>query len=113
METWKYDAIAVGERVRRQRLALKMSQAELAEKIGRSTKYCADIERGSCGMSIDTLMLLCQALNLSPTGLLTGNSMRFSDDHEIIMQIFDCILTCTDEQKKIIYDVVRQFTQRV
>ena len=50
-----YDRIAAGDRIRQRRLLLGMTQEELAEKIGRAYKYCQDIERGSCGMSIETL----------------------------------------------------------
>ena len=35
---------------------LGMTQEEMAERIGRVPKYYADIERGSCGMSVETLM---------------------------------------------------------
>ena len=57
MENWKYDSTAVGERIRRRRTELGLTQAQLAEKINRAVKYCADIERGTCGMSIDTLKM--------------------------------------------------------
>lgn len=49
MENWKYDSTAVGERIRRRRTELGLTQAQLAEKINRAVKYCADIERGTCG----------------------------------------------------------------
>jgi transcriptional regulator with XRE-family HTH domain len=63
-----YDRIAAGDRIRQRRLLLGMTQEELAEKIGRAYKYCQDIERGSCGMSIETLILLS-----SPRGIKKGN----------------------------------------
>lgn len=47
-----YDKIAVGERIRRKRIQLGLSQDELAVRINRATKYCSDIERGMCGMSL-------------------------------------------------------------
>ena len=43
-----YDKIAVGERIRRKRIQLGLSQDELAVRINRATKYCSDIERGMC-----------------------------------------------------------------
>ena len=46
-----FDHGAVGERIRRRRKELNLTQAELAEQVGCATKSCADIERGSCGMS--------------------------------------------------------------
>lgn len=58
---------AVGERIRRRRTELGLTQAQLAEQLDRSTKFCADIERGTCGMSINTLMQFSCALQLSPS----------------------------------------------
>lgn len=49
-----------------------MTQEELAEKIGRAYKYCQDIERGSCGMSIETLILLSSSLNVTMDYIIYG-----------------------------------------
>ncbi|MNJ54555.1 helix-turn-helix transcriptional regulator [Paenibacillus bouchesdurhonensis] len=48
-----YDKKAVGERIRSRRKALEISQEDFAERIGRVPKFCADIERGQTGMSIE------------------------------------------------------------
>ena len=53
-----YDRIAVGERIRHKRIQLGLSQDELAVRINRATKYCSDIERGMCGMSVETMLAL-------------------------------------------------------
>ena len=70
----KYDYKAVGERIRHRRMELNLTQAELAEKISRVPKYCADIERGYCGMSIETLLAFCKALEVSEAEYSTDNS---------------------------------------
>lgn len=70
---WEYDKRAVGERLRKQRKAMDMTQDSLAEKLGKSTKFIADVERGSCGMSIDTLLVMCESLNMSPNTVLLGH----------------------------------------
>lgn len=67
-----YDRIAAGDRIRQRRLLLGMTQEELAEKIGRAYKYCQDIERGSCGMSIETLILLSSSLNVTMDYIIYG-----------------------------------------
>ena len=53
-----YNRLAAGDRLRLKRTLLGWSQDEMAEKINRATKYYADIERGNCGMSIETLISL-------------------------------------------------------
>ena len=67
-----YDRIAAGDRIRKRRLLLGLTQEELAEKIERAYKYCQDIERGSCGMSIETLILLSSSLNVSLDYIIYG-----------------------------------------
>ena len=60
-----YDRIAVGERIRHKRIQLGLSQDELAVRINRATKYCSDIERGMCGMSIETMLAIAKALDMN------------------------------------------------
>ncbi len=67
-----YDRLAVGERIRLKRIALGMTQEEMAERIDRVPKYYADIERGSCGMSIETLLALSSVLNMSLDYIIFG-----------------------------------------
>ena len=59
-----YNRLAAGERLRLKRTLLGMTQEEMAERIDRVPKYYADIERGSCGMSVETLMALSHTLNM-------------------------------------------------
>ena len=59
-----YDRIAVGERIRHKRIQLGLSQDELAVRINRATKYCSDIERGMCGMSVETMLAIAKSLDM-------------------------------------------------
>lgn len=68
-----YDRLAVGDRLRLKRTLLELTQDEMAEKINRATKYYADIERGNCGMSIETLLALSKTLNMSLDYILFGD----------------------------------------
>lgn len=67
-----YDRLAAGERIRARRKLLGLTQEEMAERIGRVPKYYADIERGSCGMSVETLVSLSRALDLSLDYIILG-----------------------------------------
>ena len=67
-----YDRLAAGDRIRLKRTLLGLTQEEMAEKINRATKYYADIERGSCGMSIETLMSLSTSLDMSLDYIIYG-----------------------------------------
>ena len=48
----------------------------MAEKIDRAAKYYADIERGSCGMSVETLMALSEALDMSLDYIIYGKEIN-------------------------------------
>lgn len=67
-----YDRDGVARRIRARRKELHMSTADVAKKIGRAIHYYGDIERGTCGMSIDTLMDLADCLNLTADYILYG-----------------------------------------
>lgn len=68
-----YDRYAVGERIQKQRQSLGISQEALAEKMDRATKYCSDIERGICGMSVETMLAFAKHLNMSLDYMMYGN----------------------------------------
>lgn len=67
-----YDRITVGKKIRQKRIQLGLSQDELAVRINRATKYCSDIERGMCGMSIETMLSIANALDMSLDYMMFG-----------------------------------------
>lgn len=67
-----YDRVDVGNRLRRQRKQQGWSRGYVAEKIGIVEKYYADIERGTCGMSIETMMALAAIYQLSLDEFIYG-----------------------------------------
>lgn len=106
-----YDRLAVGDRLRLKRTLLGMTQDEMAEKINRATKYYADIERGNCGMSIETLLALSSTLNMSLDYILFGES---NQDNEIIhtdeVTAVMCLLdNCTEKNRAYALQMLKLF----
>ncbi|MEF2966733.1 helix-turn-helix transcriptional regulator [Paenibacillus sp. M1] len=103
-----YDKRAVGERIRSRRKALGLSQEDFAERIGRVPKFCADIERGQVGMSIETMLGICSLLKMSPNQLLLGDlgQSQVHDETEIII---DALNQCTEKQRKDAFALLRLF----
>ena len=64
------DYAAMGGRIRSARQAAGLSQSELAEQCGLSVSFLGHIERGSRKMSLETLVAICEMLNLSADCLL-------------------------------------------
>lgn len=67
------DYLDLGKRVRARRLELEWTQERLAQEIGVSTSFIGHIERGSRNASIDTLVLLANAMQISTDELLSGS----------------------------------------
>ena len=51
-QTKSYNRLMAGNRLYERRKQLGWSRGYVSEKVGKVEKYYADIERGSCGMSI-------------------------------------------------------------
>ena len=110
MRQLTYDKKAIGQRIRRKRKELHLTQTELAEKIDRVPKFCADIERGQTGMGIDTLLSLCHALELTPTALLWGeDATAYDTSDDTIAQILSLLTDCNDEQKLNVLHLLQSF----
>lgn len=108
-----YSRLATGERIRQRRVLLGMTQEELAEKIGRAYKYCQDIERGCCGMSIETLFQFSSALHLSLDYLVYGVNLygakgedRSTPEQESILNILN---TCSENKRKHALELLQLF----
>ena len=72
MEKDTYDRKAAGERIREKRRQLGITMREPAEKLGRVPTYYADIERGSCGMSVETMIAISRLYHMSLDYLILG-----------------------------------------
>lgn len=77
----------IGQRIKNQRLLLRMTREQLAEKLDVSTKFCADIELGNRGMSLGTLCKLSGILHLSCDYILFGSENDNANDEELIAKI--------------------------
>lgn len=66
------DLIAIGERIRAQRIALGYTQQYVYEKLDISHNHYSRIENGHVGMSFELLLRLCEILGLTTDYVLTG-----------------------------------------
>lgn len=62
--------LALGKRIRSYRRNLRLTQEQLAEKTGVSLSFIGHIERGTRKASLETLVGISNALNVSPAILL-------------------------------------------
>ncbi len=73
------DFHAIGNRLLAIRRKRGLTQAEVAEAAGLSDRGYADIERGSVNMRLETMLQICQALNITPDDILTDNSSTIEE----------------------------------
>lgn len=84
--------VELGKRLRKQRLAQKMTQAQLAEKAGITAQYISHIENGNQMMSIAVFSRICDALTVSADKILynrSPESLRQLSE-EIDLLLADC-----------------------
>lgn len=73
------DYSALGKRIRAERQKNKLTQAELAEKINVTTAFIGQIERGERKFSLETLIEITSALNVSADYILR-DSMIYNNN---------------------------------
>ena len=69
----------IGKRIAKLRKQQHLTQAQLAEQIGASSKHISEIERGVTGISIDTQVLIAEKLSCSLDFLIKGEEYKSVD----------------------------------
>jgi len=91
----QYNKIQAGERIRKKRQLLNMTLDNASSKIDISSKYLADIERGSCGMSLETMISIGALLDMSLDYIIYGKtynkeeSLKHSDEYTAILSMLE------------------------
>lgn len=93
-----YDKRAVGRRIQQRRKAKKLTQIKLDEKIGKASPYIADIERGAAGMSVETMLSICEQLDTTPNYILLGINGDESASASQIEQIQQLLSGLSEQQ---------------
>ena len=64
-----------------------MTQSEVAEKAGLSDRAYADIERGTANMKVETVLRLCQSLNITPNDILIDDETPTPTGVELMVKL--------------------------
>ena len=107
---------SIGRNIRKYRLMKKLRQEDLAEKAGLSINYVGAIERGEKVPSLETLLVIINALGVSAdmiladvieTGYLVKDSLLAekldklsAEDRAKIYDVIDTMLKHSTQQKK-------------
>ena len=98
----------MGTRMKRRRKELKMSQAELAEKVNVSNNHISSIETGKQIPSLTTFVKICEQLDTTPDFLLLGS--LHTDN--LPKNIYDSLALCNKKVHQNIFPVLTDARQK-
>jgi transcriptional regulator with XRE-family HTH domain len=93
--------LLVGSNIKRERIKAGYTQEKFSELIGIGTKSLSAIERGTVGVSLTTLLKICNVLSISSNSLLFENTPK--NDVQAITERLERL---TPEQFEIANDIL-------
>ena len=98
------DYYKIGQKIRKYRKAIGLSQEQLAEKTNISVTHMSHIETGNTKLSLQVLVDIAKALEVRTDDLL----FDFPSPKELSMTELNSILeTCTSEQLCVIVETIK------
>lgn len=94
-----YNKIAAGKRIKSRRERLGLSRQGMAQQIGKTEKYYADIERGYCGMSLETMIVIAGCLGITLDYMIFGEK-DFQELPEDSRSILFYLGKCDEKKRK-------------
>lgn len=105
-----FDFRAIGNKLLAIRKKAGLTQAEVAEAANLSDRTYADIERGTVNMRIETVLKICEALNITPDVLLTEDNPNLSAKQAELIAELD---KCTIQQKETALELLSVYLKSV
>lgn len=90
----------LAKRVSNIRKEKKLTQAQLAEKANLTNNYISNIETHHSIPSLETLVKICNALEVTPNDLLVGTVQTSSE--YFVQETFEKFNQCTPRERRLI-----------
>ena len=97
------DWTAIGLRIRTQREQFGYTREQFAEMLNVTPKFCADIELGNKGMSVQTLCKISYVLKLSTDHILFGSDTQTYCFPTSILQ------HCSSEERRYAEEILKNY----
>lgn len=107
----KIDYEMLGRRLKEERKRLQYTQEELAELIDVTPAFIGHIERADRSLSLETLVKLCNELDVTIDYLLTDT--LYTKDDDVIAEIQVMLKDKTRREKAAILDIMRAVARNV
>ena len=100
----KLDYTEIGIRVQNQRRRLKMTQSDMAKKLGITPSQVSHIETGVTRPSLDVVAGICSVLDMSADELIFGkksssDDMTLADDNDVAIRYADLMNSASDDME--------------
>lgn len=95
--------VEIGARIRKQRESFGYTREAFAEELDITPKFCADIELGNKGMSVQTLCRISSVLKISTDYILFGTIQQDYSLSSMMLQ------HCTPTEQKYAEDILKTF----
>lgn len=99
------DYTIIGERLKKARIAKKLTQEKLAEKLDVSIAFLSRIERGNSHISLKRLSQVCDILDVTEGYILNGASTE--SQNYLASDLSILLKDCSPEKQKLIYKISR------
>ena len=106
--TMELDYIELGRRIAKRRKQSNMRQNILAEAVGISNNYLSGIECGKEKPSLEIIVRICSALQVTPDYLLMGAMYA----NNVPQNITDGLRLCTEEDIALLGTIVQAMVDR-
>lgn len=104
MGVQEVDYKKIGKRIKAARKKLALTQEKLAEKADLNASHLSHIETGQTKLSLPTLVMIANALNISVDELLCGSLKQFN--HVYYNQIAEELADCDEDELQAILEIV-------
>ena len=93
----------IGTNIKTARILKNMSQEQLAEQLSKSTNFVSLIERGQTGLSVNTIIDICNIINIEPNTLFNG-LINYNNEQDKL--IINSISNLSNDDKDIINTLI-------
>jgi len=90
----------MGRRIAKRRKSLNLTQEDISEAIGLSNNHISNIENSHSIPSIETLMKVCEQLDITPDYVLLG--ITKDSNKGLVSQINEKLKLCSEKKLKLI-----------
>lgn len=103
--------LRIGSRIKSLRTSRKLSQAQVAEASGVSSKYLGEVERGEANISIELIGRIAIALDVSISVIMENEHER--PRQELISEIIRLAPRLNDKDAQIAYRMIKMLTDDI